>query len=235
MGYPSRVTSTTDETCWTVLRAAARGDDAARAQFFRLYERLTRGYLTARWRGRALADLTGDATQEVFLECLRPDGVLERADPRRGEFRGLLFGVVRNVAARFEARALERGRIRPEDSAWVQKVQDDAAGQATLFDRSWAQGVMAEAMDRLRSAADGDEGARRRVDLLALRFRDGLPIREIAARWGDPAQDVHNAYRKARVEFYRCLKKVVGFHAPASADLDDECRRLLAILSGAGS
>jgi hypothetical protein len=45
-----------------------------------------------------------------------------------------------------------------------------------------------------------------------------------------PAQDVHNAYKKARKEFYRCLREVVAFHRPGVTDLDGECRALLSML-----
>jgi DNA-directed RNA polymerase specialized sigma24 family protein len=154
--------------------------------------------------------------------------VLERADVERGDFRGLLFGVTRNVARRFEARALARGRVRPEDSDWLQHVASDEPGQETLFDRSWAQAVIKQTkrMHRERALADGKAGERR-IELLERRFGSDEAIREIAAEWDMPAQDVHNAYRKARTEFYGCLREVVAYHAPAGADLDSECRRLL--------
>lgn len=221
------------ETCWTVLRAASKGDAEARQSFSRSYLDTIRGYLTVRWRGRVLAGETEDATQEVFLECLKAGGVLDRADPLRGNFRGLLFGVTRNVARRFEERALEKGRLRPEDSAWVQEIAADDPGQATLFDQNWARVLMRQSK-RLhceRALADGTAG-QRRVELLERRFGSDEAIREIAADWGVPAQEVHNAYRKARTEFYGCLREIVAFHTPAGADLDAECRRLLALLSG---
>lgn len=219
------------ETCWTVLRAASLGDEGARSTFSRSYATAIRSYLEARWRGRVLAGETDDATQEVFFECLRPGGVLERADAERGDFRGLLYGVTRNVARRFEARALERGRVRPEDSAWLREIASDDPGQATLFDRSWARAVIRQTkrMHRERALADGEAGERR-IELLERRFGSDEAIREIAARWEVPAQEVHNAYRKARTEFYGCLREVVAFHAPAGADLDSECRRLLTCL-----
>lgn len=220
-----------DDTCWTVLRAAANGDPAARSKFTLLYAATIRGYLASRWRGRYLIADLEDASQEVFVECLKPGGVLQRADSSRGEFRGLLFGVTRNVACRFEKRALERGRLRPEDSGWLENTIADDAGQATEFDRSWARAMVFQAKERHRDLAlrDGEAG-RRRLELLERRFADDEAIRDIAASWGVPAQDVHNAYRKARIEFYRCLREAVAFHAPPGSDLDAECRNLLAAL-----
>jgi len=219
------------ETCWTVLSAASRGDAQARSTFSRCYGAPIRRYLEARWRGRVLMTEIDDAAQEVFVECLKPAGVLERADAARGNFRGLLFGVVRNVARRFEDRAIDRGRTRPEDSAWLQQVATDDAGPATVFDQTWARSVVSQAksLHRSRALAEGEAG-RRRIELLERRFGNDEAIRDIAAQWGVAAQDVHNAYRKARSEFYRCLREVVAFHAPAPDDLDSECRRLLTAL-----
>jgi DNA-directed RNA polymerase specialized sigma24 family protein len=219
------------DTCWTVVRAASRGDAEARASFSRTYAATIRGFLAARWKGRLLAAETNDATQEVFVECLKPGGVLESADAQCGDFRGLLFGVTRNVARRFEERALAGRQLRPEDSAWLQNIASDDPGQATLFDRSWAQALMRISKRRHRelALADGQAGERR-LEILERRFRGDEAIREIAATWGVPAQEVHNAYRKARTEFYACLREVVAYHAPTGADLDAECRRVLAQL-----
>ena len=226
------MTQDSGDTCWTVVRAASAGDAEARKEFAQAYAATIRGYLDARWRGRVLTSETEDATQEVFLECLKPGGALERMDRTRGDFRGFLFGVTRNVARRFEERALGRGRLRAEDSAWVQHVVSDDPGQATLFDRSWARSLIQEAKHRHRelALADGEAGGRR-IELLERRFGSDEAIRDIAVQWGVPAQDVHNAYRKARTEFYGCLRQVVAFHSIGEIDLEAECRRLLALLA----
>lgn len=154
--------------------------------------------------------------------------MLERPDAERGDFRGLLFGVTRNAARRFEERAVARGRVLPEDSAWLQHVAADEPGQATILDRNWAQALIRQTkrIHRERALADGQAGERR-IKLLERRFGSDEAIREIAAQRRVPTQEVHNAYRKARTEFYGCLREVVAFHASAGADLDSECRRLL--------
>ena len=222
---------TPNDTCWTILHAASAGDAAARSVFSRRYESTVREYLCTRWARGPLRAEVDDATQDVFVECLKPGGALERTDRDQGEFRGLLFAVVRNVARRFEERAVEKGRVRPEDSAWMERIASDEPGQATLFDRSWARSILRQAKARhLELAREEGEGARRRFELLERRFGDEQAIRDIAAHWGVDAREVHNAYRKARAEFYRCLREVVAFHAPAGADLDAECENVLAAL-----
>jgi len=213
------------------LRAASSGDQLARSRFARDYLSIVRQFLEARWRGRALGDQVEDAAQEVFLECLKPGGTLERAEQGRGSFRGLLFAVTRNVARRYEKHAMERGPVRPAESAWLQQIAADDTGQATLFERSWARSLLLLAKRRHVELANADgEAGHRRIELLERRFGGDETIRHIAARWGVPSQEVHNAYRKAREEFRHCLRQVVRFHSPEEADVDAECRRLLGLL-----
>ena len=67
------------------------------------------------------------------------------------------------------------------------------------------------------------------MELLHLRFDEGLPIREIARLWEvDPAQ-LHYEYAKARKEFKNALMEVLSFHHPGGpTELEREsARRLL--------
>jgi RNA polymerase sigma-70 factor (ECF subfamily) len=80
-------------------------DHAAWRQFVELYGSLVYGF--ARQRGLQDAD-AADLTQEVFLAVARAAGRW-KYDPRRGTFRGWLYGVTRNKVARF----LQRRRGQP--------------------------------------------------------------------------------------------------------------------------
>jgi RNA polymerase sigma factor (sigma-70 family) len=219
--------STSDSTCWTVIRAAAAGSLTDRDELARRYLGAVRAYLAARWRGSALRDDLDDATQEVFVECFRQGGVLDAAAAGRvPSFRAFLYGVVRNVARRFESR--------PARAAGpLSDVAADEDRQSRVFERTWAQAIMAEAAQRqkLRAADLGDE-AQRRVELLRLRFEEGLPIRAIADLWGvDPAR-LHHDYAVARQEFKAALLEVVAFHQPGTpAEVEQEAASLLKALS----
>ena len=80
-------------------------------------------------------------------------------------------------------------------------------------------------------AADLGEEARRRVELLRLRFQEDLPIRDIAQRWQTEAAVLHHEYAKAREEFRSALIEVVSFHHPGSRkDAERECVELLTLL-----
>jgi RNA polymerase sigma-70 factor (ECF subfamily) len=220
--------SYSESTCWTVIQAAAAGDTAERSHFARLYERVIRSYLGARWRCSALLAQIDDAVQEVFVECFKQGGVLDRAErDRGGGFRPFLYGVVRNVARRFES-----GRARPVEQANLDGLAADEGSLSRIFDRAWAKAIMREAAERqAERARQIGTDALKRVELLRLRFHDNLPIRDIAAGWNVDAALLHHEYAKARREFKEALLEVMAFHYPgAPADVERACAELLTIL-----
>lgn len=223
-----------DETCWTLIRDAARGDAAAREEFGRTYLPSVRAYLAARWRSTRFVGDVDDVVQEVFLDFLKPRGALERVDPQReGGFRAFLYGVTRVAARRVEGRR-SRHEVGPRPSEEdLAAVAGDDTGPSAAFDRAWAEGILREAGRRqARQAEESGPEAARRVDLLRLRFQEDLPIRAIAERWGVDAASVHHQYARARAEFETALFSVVAeHHAGPPADVRRECARLLSLLA----
>ena len=59
-----------DSTCWTLLRDAAAGGEAARAEFAARYAPVVRAYLGVRWRDSKLLRELDDTVQDVFVECM---------------------------------------------------------------------------------------------------------------------------------------------------------------------
>lgn len=220
-----------ESTCWTVIEAAAAGCAAERATFAEHYQPVVRAYLTARWRNTAYLHLLDDAVQDVFVECFQCDGLLARAErDRPGGFRAFLYGVVRNVARRLEARC---GRDhRANGDVDLDQIPAEEESQARMFDRAWARSLLREAAQRQEEHARRTGAASlRRVELLRLRFHDGLPIRTIAARWQIDAATLHHEYAKARQEFKAALAEVLAFHhAGTAADIERECANLLSLL-----
>jgi len=219
--------TSSEMTCWTVIRGAAAGRTADRSEFSRRYAPVIRAYLAARWRGSPLVGEIDDAEQEVFLDCFRENGALERVDPDRpGGFRAFLHGVVRHVAQRFE-------RARPKAGKPLEVAGEVPARERSLsaeFDRAWASALLklAARLQAEQARASGPE-ATRRLDLLKLRFQDGLPIREIATRWRVDAAYLHHEYAKARREFRSALKDVVAEHLPGPPRaIEHEAERLIA-------
>jgi RNA polymerase sigma factor (sigma-70 family) len=222
-----------DSTCWTLLRDAAAGGEASRAEFAVRYTPVVRAYLTVRWRGSMLIQELDDTAQDVFLECLRDGGLLDRARADRpGGFRAFLYGAARNVALRAEARRARQLSRGPTDAVELDGLPGREEALSRVFDRAWARAVVREAAERqsVRAARDGEE-ATRRVELLRLRFHEGMPIREIARLWGVDAASLHHEYARARQEFRSALRDVIRFHHPGTPeDVDRECAQLLSLL-----
>jgi RNA polymerase sigma-70 factor (ECF subfamily) len=220
-------------TCWTIIKAAAAGGLAEREEFARRYGPAIRAYLAARWRDSSRLGDLDDAVQEVFLECLKQGGVLDRAERGRpGGFRAFLYGAARNVARRLETRRLRAREQQPPADGGLDGVEADEDTLSRVFDRAWARALLREAARRHEErAATQDEAARRRVELLRLRFHEGLRIREIAQRWGADPTMLHHEYARVRREFRAALLDTIAFHHPGTpAELEQECANLLTLL-----
>lgn len=216
-----------DATCWTLIHAAAGGDGPARERFARLYQPVARGYLAGRWQRSPLLSKLDDAVQDAFVECFKSDGVLGRVARSQPEgFRAFFHGVLRNVARRHEEKH-RPARPLPDDQP------ADETSLSRAFDKAWARSLLQEA-GRVQAelAAASGERAVKRVELLRLRFQDGLPIRDIAAKWNEDAAKLHHEFAAARDEFRAALRKVVAFQMPAATEpqLEAACRDVLKLL-----
>ena len=223
-----------DESCWTVIRAARSGDRDARSRFSHRFLPVVRAYLSARWahgaRGAQPADVE-DAVQEVFVECFRDGGVLERADPGTiPRFDRFLLGVSCNVALRFERRRDGPRRQAGDESFHPEAVVADETSLSRTFDRAFARALVKEAAARHGELAARKGGnAALGVEILRQRFEENRPVREIAAAMAlDPAF-VHHQYAEAKKAFRRALAEVVAFHLPQQP-VAEECARLLELL-----
>ena len=101
-----------------------------------------------------------------------------------------------------------------------------------MFDRAWAGSLLeqARALQASRAAA-ADNGGVTRLEILRLRFEDGLPVREIASRLDEDPVRVHHEYAKARCEFRTALIDVVREHQALSvSEAEAECARLVQML-----
>ena len=220
-------------TCWTLIRAAASGNKRDRSEFAHRYLPVVRSCLQARWKRSPLQQLVEDAVQEVFLECFRQEGVLDKAGVNRPKkFHAFLLGVVRNVALRVERRWARREARRDPETFHPDEMPSREERLSKLFDRAWAMAMIQQAGElQQRRASRGDAAAKRRVEVLRLCFEEELPIREIAARWGEDPKSVHGLYRTARQEYRDCLREVVAFHHPDTAeDHEEEYQRLLSLI-----
>lgn len=223
-----------DSTCWILVQGAAAGNEEARDDFARRYVSVVRAYLGARWRGSPWLSELEDAVQEVFVDCFRTDGLLQRVDAERpGGFRAFLYGAVRLVALRFEREGARQRRCQRLNEDNLNQLEGDDVSLSRAFDRAWAEALLREARRLQRSrAVEAGDGALRRIELLRLRFTEDLPIRDIARRWETDAAVIHKEYARARREFKESLLEVIAFHYSGMAtELERRCTELLELVN----
>jgi RNA polymerase sigma-70 factor (ECF subfamily) len=223
-----------ESTCWTVIEAAAAGTADSRDVFARRYDGVVRASLAARWRSSLCLQELDDAVQEVFVECFKHGGVLERAErDRPGGFRAFLYGVIRNVALRFEKSQAHGAARQTPKGMDLDQIEGDDEHLSAVFDKAWALTLLRQAASLMAERAQAAGGAAaRRVALLQLRFQEGLPIREIARRWQCDPSLLHHEYARARQDFKKTLLEVLAVHHPGSpAELEQECATLVGFLS----
>jgi RNA polymerase sigma-70 factor (ECF subfamily) len=223
--------SSGSQTCWDLIRGAASGRSEDRDEFAHRYLPIARAYLCSRWAGTFLVQSVEDAVQEVFLDFFRQGGAFDRLDESAaGGFKPFFYGVVRTVALHFETRRARSREHEAQHTADSTLIASRESSLSTLFDRAWALALVDLAVESHREWAKArGTDALRRVDLLRLKFQEGLPIREIAARWSEDPARVHKEYAKARQEFRARLYDVVAAHGPGTPGEIE--RRIAALLT----
>ncbi|MBL8898540.1 MAG: sigma-70 family RNA polymerase sigma factor [Planctomycetes bacterium] len=223
-----------DTTSWNLIAAAGAGASAAREEFAKRYEPAVRSWLRQRWTTGPLRDQLDDAVQEVFVECIKPDGVLSKADPSfQAGFRALLGGVTRKVALRFEERARHARALVAQGIDTAVQTGAEHSSAAHPLDRAWALEILREAaIEQERRAAEVGMGALRRVEILKLRFQEGLTTAEIASALEVDPEYAQHQFAKARRDFLRALQVIVARRNPdlSKRELLERCRQLVTLL-----
>ena len=228
------LSSHSDSTCWTLIQGAAAGRKDDREDFARRYVAVVRAYLACRWRFSPLLDELDDVVQEVFVECFRHGGVLDRMrEDQPASFRAFLYGVSRNLARRCERRIGRQREHQPSSGLDSEHLTSDEATLSHVFDRAWARALLRQAgLLQEERAKQVGERASRRVELLRLRSTESLAIREIARLWKADAAEIHKEYARARKEFRSALEEILSFHHPGctAAEIEEKCTELLDLL-----
>ena len=216
-----------------LLRDAAAGGEEPRAEFVKRYEPVVRAYLAARWRGSWLLQELDDAAQEIFIECLRGGGLLDRARADRpGGFRAFLYGAGGMSRCGSSATSHDRpSASRPAASiskqSRVVRIRSHASSTAPgprllsarrpSVSRRWPRKAARRPSGASSSSGSGST--------------KGMPIREIARLWGMDAAVLHHEYARARQEFLAALRDVIASHHPGSPEVVDwRVRNFLSLL-----
>jgi RNA polymerase sigma-70 factor (ECF subfamily) len=201
-------------TVWTTINAAAAGRDTAVRELVARYRPAVVAFARKRGLDAATAE---DVAQETLLQIFE-GGVLAKADPERGRFRSLVAAVARNVVgSHFErTHAKKRGggaRPVPLDADALAREPSDPE-----FDRAWAAGIVAAALDRLERE-NPDYFSAIRSFLLEEKSRS-----EAAAELGKTEDSVRNLVSRGKAKLARILRDEIEGYAASNEELEEELR-----------
>jgi RNA polymerase sigma-70 factor (ECF subfamily) len=232
-------------THWSLVAKAGQptSDGAQREALEHLLRRYLpafRTFLMTRYRlPRERAD---DWVQGFVASRVVEKNLIGRAEAGRGKFRNFLMTALERYAVDQIREESAQKRQGDRVHADVQEHQDRLAGSAddpvAAFDASWAQAVVAQAVEQMRAATE-----KTRPDLWGV-FRDRLlgpafdatapsSYADLIGRLGfkDEGQAA-NALHTAKRIFARIVRGVVAEYALTAQDVDQEIRDLFAALAG---
>jgi RNA polymerase sigma factor (sigma-70 family) len=200
------------------------------------YWRPVYGYLRLQWRRPH--EEAADLAQDLFAQILHK-GLLASFDPRRARLRTFLRLCIDSLVAGQDraARRLKRGGAEQvvsfdaaEARASYERVAAPAESPEALFEKEWARGLFAAALQRLRERCQR-EGKEQQYQLLEqYELGDERPTyAELARRFDIAATDVTNRLAWARRQLRAAVLDLLREHTASDAEFRDEARALLGV------
>ena len=225
-------------TNWSlVLRAGADDSATAREALSGLCEAYWYPvYAMVRRYGHGPTDAE-DLTQAYFARFLEK-GWAREVSPEQGRFRSFLLVSVRHFLhnERDRERARKRGggqRLVELDGVSAERRYGlepvESSTPETLFERAWAERVLARALERLTAEVAETEGAERFEQLKGHLTGDESAgaYRELAEAWGVSESAVRVAVHRLRKRFGRLLRDEIAATVADPAEVGEELRHLL--------
>jgi RNA polymerase sigma-70 factor (ECF subfamily) len=230
-------------THWSVVLAA---QDAQSPRSAEALERLCRQYWPpvyafVRRRGHGPADAQ-DLTQEFFARLIEKN-YLQAADAAKGKFRTLLLTAVTRFLINERERALaqKRGGGAPHFSLQTDHAEEgyrvepaDPATPETIYERRWAETVLATVLTRLRRELEA-AGQPERFEVLKpflAAERQAPSGAEVAARLGLSESAVYSAVHRLRRRYGELLREEIAHTVAQPDEIEEELRHLVRVLSG---
>jgi RNA polymerase sigma-70 factor (ECF subfamily) len=229
-------------THWSIV-LEAKGDDSTRAnealeKLCQIYWRPV--YAFIRRSGHNPADAQ-DLTQEFFFRLLSKD-YLRHLQDQRGKFRSFLLTFVKHFLSDERERALAQKRgggqalFSLDDTSGEEQYQAEMANPVSpdqLFERSWAQSVLNQALHRLwQEYYAGGKGA------LFEKLKDVQPgehgpvsYAQLAAELGMTEVGIKSAVHRFRRRHREILREEIAHTVTRPEDVDSEIRYLITLLS----
>jgi RNA polymerase sigma factor (sigma-70 family) len=229
-------------THWSVV-LEAKGDDSVRAnealeKLCRIYWRPV--YAFIRRNGHSPTDAQ-DLTQEFFFRLLSKDYLRHLRD-QRGKFRSFLLTFVKHFLSdeRDKAFAQKRGGgqalVSLDDTTGEDFFQAETACRLSpdqLFERSWAETVLDQAVRRLAEeyVAGGKAALYERLKDIQPGEHGPVSYAQMGVELGMSETAVKSAVHRLRRRHREILREVIAHTVTRPEDVDDEIRYLIALLS----
>ena len=236
-------------THWSVVLAAGRSQaepqmaETALAELCRVYWAPLYGFV--RSRGHTVHDAQ-DLTQSFFAYLLEHK-VYARADRRKGKFRSFLLASLKNFLAHAvdSERRLKRGGgqdflpLREEQAKEAESLfqtHSTASSEDRLFDRSWAEALLAAGLERL-SADYKRESKEKLFNELRIFVAGGADppptYAELADRLRIAESTLRSHVTRLRARYREALRAEVRRTVHTETQVDEELHELLHVLTQA--
>jgi RNA polymerase sigma factor (sigma-70 family) len=234
-------------THWSVVLAAGRSQaepqtaEAALAELCQVYWAPLYGFV--RSRGHTVHDAQ-DLTQSFFAYVLEHK-VYARADRQKGRFRSFLLASLKNFLADAadRERTLKRGggqiflplhEERAQEAESLFQTHSGMSNEDRLFDRSWADALVAAALERL-SADYRREAKEQLFKELRIFIAGGAEppptYTELANRLGLTESTLRSHVTRLRARYREALRSEVRRTVDSEKQVDQELRELLHVLT----
>ena len=233
-------------THWTVVLAAGRSQtepeiaEAALAELCQTYWAPL--YTFVRSRGYTLHDAQ-DLTQSFFAYLLEHK-IYARVERQKGKFRSFLLASLKNFLthAADRERALKRGGAQDflplheeqvEEAESLFQTHSGTSNEDRLFDRSWAEALIAAGLERLSADYQGESKEKlfNELRIFVAGGADPLPsYAELSDRLGMTQSTLRSHVTRLRARYREALRTEVRRTVDTEAQVEEELHELLHLL-----
>jgi RNA polymerase sigma factor (sigma-70 family) len=234
-------------THWSVVFAAGRSEaepqmaGAALAELCQVYWAPLYGFV--RSRGHTVHDAQ-DLTQSFFAYVLEHK-VYARVDRRKGRFRSFLLASLKNFLADAadRERTLKRGGAQiflplheeqAQEAESLFQTHSSLSNEDRLFDRSWAEALVAAALERLSAdyKREAKEQLFRELRIFIAGGAEPPPTyAELTDRLGITESTLRSHVTRLRARYREALRTEVRRTVDREKQVDQELRELLHVLT----
>jgi RNA polymerase sigma-70 factor (ECF subfamily) len=194
-------------THWTAIQAAQAGSTGALEALVERYRPAVVAFMARRGPSSEAEDLT----QEVFLRLFTQD-VLERATREKGRFRGLLFGVARNVLGHH----YERAGAQKRSAHLVPLEEGRLSAEAEEFERAWVRNLVRRGLDGL------EQDRPHYHEAIRLTVFEERSQAEAAELLGCSVSDIKNHVKRGKKKLAERVKSEIRDYCRDAAEYEEE-------------